>query len=496
MFIGLKTMKRNNLIIVVRIIAVLAFLESVILTLCPTGREGLEGLFVLPLSFAMLCTVFGQIVYYKGVGLKIYYMIAILRYMAQPAMIVLSNGRLNIIRMSIVEPQNYRIALLLQVIEIFIAVVTISRCYPRLHDKYKVDVIEFNHETVQKKIKGINAGAWLLLFVYLFVLLRRFSIWFPALNIFGLKAGVESNFGPVDVTFFTVTKVIVFIAALEKMIKHKESRIRWFYTLILLVAVYFCAFTYFGSNRSSLMEMAITCFLLILFYLPEYKRIILHVIAPVFGVGFIGMSISKTFGESGVGVFYGAQNMFQTVSNLLEEYTNGPWCIAQSYQASLNLTVGQHYEAFCKEISDALGALTIFPGFKQFSDYTGGWRSAAEVMKYSFQSYDRGQMLSFSGGLFIDFGAMAWILMPIITYLAIKLLVFFSVKSQSESQDLIKKFIWVWSSILFSLIHCYCLQTLMYCMNKFVVLLMPFILFNYLVFKKKNVDLGGYKYES
>lgn len=486
MFTDLKMMKRSNLIVVARIMAVLAFLESVVLLFCPAGRDGLEGLFVLPLSFAVCCVVFGQIVSYEGIGLKIYYIIVVLRYVIQPVMIVLSDGKLNTIRMSIVEPQNYRIALFLQVVEILIAGLTISRCYPKLYNKYSAYAIGSNREVVQKSIKGINAGSWLLFFVYLFVLFRRFSIWFPALNIFGLKSGVESNFGPVDVTFFTVAKVIAFIAALENMIKHKESRTWWVHTLILLVAVYFCVFTYFGSNRSSLMEMAVTCFLLILFYLPEYKRIMLYIAVPAFSVGFIGMSISKTFGESGVGVFYGAQDMFQTVSNLLEEYTNGPWCVAQSYQASLPLSFAQHYEAFCKEISDAFGALILFPGFKQFSDYTSEWRSAAEVMKFSFQSYDRGQMLSFSGGIFIDFGALAWILMPIITYLVIKLLVFFSVKSKSESQDLIKKFIWLWSSILFSLTHCYCLQTLMYCMSKFVVFLMPFILSNYFVFRREK----------
>lgn len=493
MLSNLKKMKGNNLIVVTRLIAVLAFLESIILILCPAGREGLRGLFVLPLSFAICCFVFGQIVCYDGIGLKIYYIIALLRYMVQPLLIVLSNGRLNAIRMSVVEPQNYRVALFLQVTEIIIAGLTISRCYPKLYYKYNILYRVYSVEPaqkviMQKSVKGISAGSWLLFFIYLFVLLSRFSIWYPALNIFGLKSGVESNFGPVDVTFFTVVKVIVFIAALANMIKHKESRWWWLHTIILLIAVYFCAFTYFGSNRSSLMEMAITCFLLILFYLPEYKKMMLYVAVPAFAVGFIGMSISKTFGESGVGVFYGAQNMFQTVSNLLEEYTNGPWCVAQSYQASLNLSVAQRYEAFCKEISDALGALTIFPGFKQFSDYTSGWKSAAEVMKFSFQSYDRGQMLSFSGGLFIDFGVLAWALMPIVTYLAIKLLVFFSIMSQSESQDLIKKFIWLWSSILFSLTHCYCLQTLMYCMSKFVVFLTPFILTNYFVIGKKSID--------
>ena len=485
MFGNLKTVKENNLVAITRVIAVVAFLESIILILCPAGREGLGGLFVLPLSFAVCCLAFGQVVYYDGIGLKIYYIIALLRYMVQPLLIVLSSGRLNAIRMSVVEPHNYRVALFLQVSEIIIAGLTISRCYPKMYDKYNEYSAEAEPIGSYTNVKGISAGSWLLFFLYLFVLLRRISIWYPALNVFGLKSGVESDFGPVDVTFFTVVKVIVFIAALENLIKHKKSRTWWLYTVFLLVAVYFCAFTYFGSNRSSLMEMALTCLLLILFYLPEYKGIMLYVAVPVFAVGFIGMSISKTFGENGIGVFYGAHNMFQTISNLLEEYTNGPWCVAQSYQASLNMSVAQHYEAFCKEIADALGALTIFPGFKQFSDYTSGWKSAAEVMKFSFQSYDRGQMLSFSGGLFIDFGVLAWILMPVITYLAIKLLVFFSIKSQSESQNLIKKFIWLWSSILFSLTHCYCLQTLMYCMSKFVVFLLPFLLTNHFIIRGK-----------
>ena len=110
----------------------IAVIETIILLFAPTTRQGLEFLYMLPFSFSICVVLWGKIFKYKGVGLKVYYIIAIIRYLVQPFLILLSNGQVSVIRMSQVKASSYYVSTVIQCIEIFIAFSIIRYTYGKM----------------------------------------------------------------------------------------------------------------------------------------------------------------------------------------------------------------------------------------------------------------------------------------------------------------------------------------------------------------------------
>lgn len=114
-----------------------------------------------------------------------------------------------------------------------------------------------------------------------------------------------------------------------------------------------------------------------------------------------------------------------------------------------------------------LGGIADLPIIKSIVSYTNQFHASSAIMKTAFETYDRGQMLSLSAGLFIPFGILGWIVFPIVNFVLARLLIYIEIQSKIVN-SLMYKYMYIWMSILLGLSHCYCIETILFCWSKFI----------------------------
>src|SRR5262249_28112316 len=144
----------------------------------------------------------------------------------------------------------------------------------------------------------------------------------------------------------------------------KYSRNFYLFLVLAILSGIFNFITYFGSNRSFIVETAITTIAMIIFTFPEYRRRILTVTLPIAAVIIVSMFVKKQFGVDSTSELSSSTLSAQAISNIIEEYVNGLWTVARSYQSSLNLTSMQSIHALIKDITNGLLVVLDIPGLK------------------------------------------------------------------------------------------------------------------------------------
>lgn len=458
---GSKLLAQLSTISVQAGLTVFSMLEMIYLFLQPAARPGLEMMWMMPLFFGVCTFAFRKIYTYQGMGFKIYILIAILRYLVQPLLIVWTGGAVSSNRMSQVTPSSYQAATIMACIEIVIAYATIFYLTPRMHNKYRNSKApEFQRSSVM----GLTSGAWLIIALYVLVLLYKLPVWLPALNVFGLKS---SNINGIllENTMFSALKSTLFVVLLGMAIR-SEGRKRTGFLVLTFISLLFNSATYIGTNRSLPLEIIVASVLMLLQYFPQYKGRIIGIAAPLGVAVVLTMFVTKQFGISGVGDLSSVQIDLQYLSNQLEEYANGPWCMAQSYDPAVGIRPDIGLKAFVKEMVQALMIVLEIPGLGGLDAFAETWDSVTNIFAYSFQIYNRGQIAAFSTYFFYVDYMLGWLLMPIGNFIAIYFLVRYTVKAQ-YSKTLLKQYVYIWSSILFGLTHCYNAGVLLYCMSKY-----------------------------
>ncbi|WP_027206297.1 hypothetical protein [Butyrivibrio fibrisolvens] len=480
-------------IVFMLLIILISLVEVIYILFSPVPRKGLENLWMLPVTFCLSFFCGRKIFWQKRgmLGVKIYLFLATLRYLVQPVLIVLTNGNVSVNRMSVVDEKSYSVAILIECVELIIVTLAISVYYPICLKKLESKMI--NKEMIGnyyggeglRPLLGIKNLGWLVIGAYVLVLLARINIWLPALKLYGIKSDAN-QIVVLENTLFACVKTVLFVYCLYRalIISGENGRIGKWHIFTIISGLISCI-TYFGSNRSFTLETVVTIVVILMIWFPKYRAQIALSFIPLSAVMLLTMFITKQFGVNSSSDLTELSLGLQYISNQLEEYTNGPWCIAQSYAASKGLSFNDSFHALVKDIFEGLVVVFEIPGLKGLNGFAADWRSSTQIMKYAFESVDRGQMLSFSGGFFICFGTFGWIVFPIVTMLCTMAMVWFSVHGSYE-KTIFKQYIYLWSSFLFGLMHCYCAQTLIYCMSRYVLFLWLIILGNKFIIGKKR----------
>lgn len=459
------------------IVVIVSFFEAGWLAFQEPVRPGLQCLFMLPLFLGIAVGLFGEIFRYGGIGLKVYYVIACIRYLLQPILLVASHGSLSSNRMSVVQPSSYYVSTAIACIEILVVFYTILKRYPQIYNRCqktyeKVSPIEGDSFF---QVAGIKLGGWIVVILYIVVLIARAGIWLPALNIYGFKTSTVSGI-LLENTLFSCVKTTLFVVFLERAVNSK-GKWRSIYLFLCVVAILFNVLSYMGTNRSLTIEIFLASILLMIFYFPQYKNRIVAMTLPVACVVIFAMFVTKQFGLETASDFSNVDLSIQYISNQVEEYTNGPWCIAQTYEGALGIGPVQSFKAVLKEISNALMIVQEIPGLNFLRSITADWLSATDLFRNAFQIVNRGQIPSFSAGFFYVSEVLGWILFPIGNYVSTRFLIKYTVEAKF-CNSVLKKYTYIWSSILFGLMHCYCARVLLYCMSKYIWFLWLILLGN------------------
>lgn len=460
-----------------KIISILSLLESIYIFSNNEPRNGLYYLFIVPLAYGICVYSFGKWINKNiGLGLKIFFIISVMRYMVQPLFIILSNGELNN-RMPQALPESYRIAIIIYVLEIFISFFTVN-FYCKKWSKIK------NKSFIPSNYT-INVAGWCIIFIFLLLLLGRFNVWEPELKILGLKESRIDKGLVMDASFFNCLKGFFFVFLLSKSIFTKNR----LYLLFAIIAALFNFLSYFGQNRSFIFETALATIALFSYAYPYYKKVVYTFFVPFAVLIVVYMYVTKQFGVDNISDYeLGTQyDVIVSYSNIIEEYVNGLWTVARSYQAAINLPFEMSVSAFVKDVMDGLSPLRDVPFLKtEVFPLTDSLLSSSDIFKLSLKShFGYAQMLSFSGGFFIVFGTFwGWPAMVLGNFLMVRLLVKIDVRSVFCS-NLYYRYLYIWMSCLMGLIYCYCMQTIIFCLSKYVLFIW-IILFANNLYRKIN----------
>lgn len=469
-------MKKNKIYGIRICISIISIIITIVLAINPPNRSGLENIWVLPLVYFLIINIFKNIFYYQkdGVAIKICIIIETIRFLLLPLLISISNGEISNTRMCFVEAEYYIQAIIIQCIELIIF-------FGGIHIFYGVYEKKI---TIKEEEGGLSFSGLVLFGIFIAGLLLRINVWLPALKIFGIKESSSNTPILLEKTLFSCCNIIILSFLITKTRKYKYKTKKYyiglFFTMIYAV---FNSLSYFGTNRVYVIENIISSFLIIIYAFPNNKKMIKMVIIPITSVLVFSMIVTKQFGLKTSTELKKENITIKYLSNTIEEYVNGPWCIAQTLKSSKNKNLSQRFQAFAKDITNGLYGIGDLPVIKNIIQYTNEWKSSSEIMKMSFEKYDRGQMLSFSGNMFIWMGDFGWFGVILINSLILILLLIIDIKVK-KFQSVYYKYIYIWMGILFGLTHCYCIETILYCWNKLALIYLIFLKCNTLELKK------------
>lgn len=446
---------------------VAGFAISIFVATSKTARSGLELYFLVPLTFSICQILFGRILEYSvgGIGIKIFYIIESIRSLLLPVLIVVSNGEVSAIRMSQVSAEMYLVATVIQCVEIIVWFLTIYYFYPRM---LKRQTEKYNNRGHYKYAGEIRALGAVVIGLFIGVLVLRFNVWMPALKLFLIKENSSNTKILLENTMLTCVKIVLLAISAQKTAKYQRHTKKYIMGMLCVVfLLLFNSLSYFGTNRVFVLENMVASVLIVWIALPHTRKIITVCVLPV-GIALLyTMLVVKQFNLETASEFSSSVISVKSLANTIEEYVNGPWCIAQSYAASRNLTFSTRSGALFADIGNGLGGIADLPIIKSIVSYTNQFHASSAIMKTAFETYDRGQMLSLSAGLFIPFGILGWIVFPIVNFVLARLLIYIEIQSKIVN-SLMYKYMYIWMSILLGLSHCYCIETILFCWSKFI----------------------------
>lgn len=492
----INELTHSHVSIWVLLLGITAFGEALWLAVSPTPRPGLEQIWALPASFGACCFAFGKVFSYHrgGLGLKLFYFIMFVRYMLTPGLIVVSGGRINATRMCLLDSSSYEAALVIMLVELVVSLACIAVFYPRAYLSACVKAhagLSPSELSESVSVSPVTPFGYMGCAVVAALLLARIGVWWPELEIPPFKMASGSTVITIDAIFFTVIVEYAFLLAVNEACRRRAlGKPFGSMTLLALALACFAILAHFGEGRILVIEIAAAALFVLVRSFPKARRKFLLVAVPIALALSFSMFVTKQYDLEDAGDFDVSVLTLQGISNDIEEYTNGPWVVAVSYESSLNLSSEQSLQAFAKNLVDGTSRLAFIPGYSVLTGFAENYRSASDVMKSYFEVYDRGQMLSFSGDWFIVANDIGWVIFPVAVAFAVRLLIWFEVRSKTE-RGVFRMYIFTWMSVLFGIMFMYCSQTLLFCWSKNILFLWLIVAANDMIVRKSSSGRAG-----
>lgn len=303
------------------------------LFLCGTAtiKDGLELLFLLPLSFIISSLVFSRAFSYwrDNMAFVIIFVTILVRYLVTPVLMTLSNTALTTVNPS---PGYYRLAIIIQIFELFSTLAVIDYVWTR--HKRKNEYVEKDESTHNIDFKLTWLG---LIFVvallgllvvrgHLTDLINRYSTWWHISNDF--SAVYFYDYIAVEVVKAVLG--IVLISFFAKNFHRSTSLFNKTIFYILAAAVSVCmTMIYLYDQRTALVQLVISSMVLLMAFFPS-KRLFSLVI---FGIGG-GFLVTYVFATGSMGYESGSVNgdILTELSKMAELYVSGPSMVAITQQ--------------------------------------------------------------------------------------------------------------------------------------------------------------------
>jgi len=342
--------------------ALLSIVLGVVISTMPVISEGLEYLFLLPISYGIAIIVFAELFlnWKENIGMTILFCSSVLRYIISPFLMTLTRHSVSYIY---TNSHSYRMAIFVMIYELF-ATLLIASFVRKKHLRKSSRIIK--KDSIRRGDFKVTWLGALLTVLIILMLIRRGNLGnvFSHFSVFTRYSEDKSDVYTYDRTFVYILKSFFFIAIASYMKKLKE-RIPSFQSLFLLIASIAALLNvvfYDHTSRSILVEFIVSSVAVLVFCFPQKKKLL---VAAFSIAGFILVSSVFLAGtlQTTWGAIGSSGNIIERISEMSELYGNGVSTVAHAIDtyaaAHKMLGISSLIGGFLR----ALGFIT-FPGFR------------------------------------------------------------------------------------------------------------------------------------
>lgn len=385
----------------------------------PQARDGLGGLFLLPLGASLCCFFFSDMLarWKESLGLSILLTTVATRYVVSPVLIALSGHTVSNLSPS---AAGYRFAILMSLLELFTVFITLKLIWkPQLW---------YDRSLLRDTFHLTWVGVLVILGLGGLLMVRgRIGNVFSHLS---FLTTTSTDYTPVytyDLTAFVCLKAFLFIVVAGwagRRHQKSKSHFRFLYVLIALSAAFLNVAFYDHTQRSVLVELTIATIAVLICVFPHSKKLFVFAgvggIVILVGSSFLSHTMHMTMGE--IKILNAAA--FNNVSENVELYINGVSTMAQSYDSYEVVRAQMSLATYAKDFIQGLN-FTSIPGLDKLRTLVAD----VSTTDYLFRAvFDRnsGYILPTAGQtLYYGSVTFGWLLDVLVCVVCVKLLFFF-----------------------------------------------------------------------
>ena len=347
------------------IILALVGLVAALVCCIRTVEEGLEIMFLLPVAFMICSVIFSRAFSYwrDNVAFVIIFASIIIRYLVTPVLMTFSGTGLSTVDPT---PGYYRLAILIQIFELFVTLATIDYVWTRHKIKSKTDENNFSATRVDFKLTWVGT-LFLVALVGLVIvrgrlpaLMDRYSSWWHISEDFSAVYFYDY----ISVEIIKSVVGIVLISFFARCYHKTRSNFDKFVYYLLAMSTGICmTMFYMYDQRTALAQLIISSTVVMLAFFPNRKKMSLI----VFGVGG-AVLLGFVFATGSMGYEIGESNegMFAELSKMAELYVSGPSMVAITQQEYSWVRDNMSFMTYISDFINTSHVFGMFPFLRGF----------------------------------------------------------------------------------------------------------------------------------
>lgn len=408
------------------LVSFVALLFSFLIGIRPVVEQGLEMLFLLPLTLSVASLLFGDVFgyYKKNIALFIIYFVIALRYLVSPMLISLTGHTVSTLNPSIM---GYKFAIVMMIVELFVILISIKIFW-------KNPAEYANKGTFPSVLRLSFPGLVMALFIFVLLIFRgnMGNVFSHLTVIMNFKNEVTPVYS-YDLSLFMALKTFVFLIVASWIYRKQRNaspRNKFMYFLLLGLFAGLNVLIYDAEQRSVLAEMLIATATVLVFIFPKKKKVF---IASIFTIAVIMLGVNFLKGTLNYNPENGTvinQFFFNYTSEVLELYTGNVSTMAQSYDAYGYIRGNMSPLTIFSDIVNYTGVIT-FPGLRNIYYLFQDIPTTPQLFQNSING---NAYIMTTAGLSIYYGSLGfgWIF-NILTYVfMVKLIHYLHVKRQNS----------------------------------------------------------------
>lgn len=402
---------------------VLCIIATLYVGLSNAPNEGLDFLFLLPLTFAVTILLFSKEYAYckKSFGLAIVYAAAVVRYIVTPVLIAMSQSVVSTI---MARDEDYAYAVFVEIFELITAMVVIKYVWPKHLEKKEKAKLENNYNPDKTTFKLSWLGGIFAVLLIALILLRghwdnivsNLSTWFTHVDNNDIVYGY-------DMMAFNIVKTVAFLVVVSIMrLIYDKTAIKIIPVIISIAAGLLNTMFFEYRERTDLAVLVIASFFVLSHAFPKNKKIL----GAIFGVGGVAL-VALIFMEGTLRYEIGSNVSSVDIAEyakMAELYTTGPSVLANARMHYATMKSQVDLMTYAKDAVQSCDVFSTLPFLRFILNAVSAGKSSVEIyvetiggLAYIIPNHSL-------ASLYVG-DVLCWIIEPIFIIVNIKLLGWF-----------------------------------------------------------------------